>query len=436
MPMAIDRWRRWLEEPIDGAGLAAFRVMFGAMMCASTVRYWANGWIDTILRDPSYHFTYPGFSWVRPLGGPWGELHFGAMLLAAACIMLGIKARAASAIFFALFTYVELIEKAAYLNHYVLVSFLALLLACIRTDSAWALWPERGPAPTSRWCQWVFRVQVAAVYFWAGVAKLNPDWLGRGEPLYTWLQAYHHWPLIGEWLVGRPAALAMSWGGAIFDLTIWAWLLWPNTRRPAYAVAVGFHVIVWVMFPIGVFPWVMLSAATLMFAPDWPRRFMRRARPDALVASPLTPLKTSVAVGWLVVQLLMPARSVLYDGPVNWNEQGFRFAWRVMLVEKTGQLEYRVVSADRTQRWRIYPRTELTRQQYKMLCVKPDMIAEYAREIARRFAARGHPDVSVYADAFVSYNGRSSQRWVDPNADLSDTSPWGTAEYILPMVEE
>ncbi len=127
-------------------------------------------------------------------------------------------------------------------------------------------------------------------------------------------------------------------------------------------------------------------------------------------------------------------RSALYEGPVNWNERGFRFAWRVMLVEKTGRVEYRVVSADGRRRWRVYPRRNLTPLQHKMLCVNPDMIGEYARELARQFEERGEAGVSVYADAFVSYNGRRSQRWIDPDADLGQSSQWDGEPWVLPMV--
>ena len=234
----------------------------------------------------------------------------------------------------------------------------------------------------------------------------------------------------------------MSWGGAAFDLTIWALLWWPRTRRPAYLVAVGFHVVVWLLFPIGVFPWVMLCAATVFFAPGWPRRLpgwppASPARPGAGLdpAPGRSRWALRLAAAWLLVQALVPMRGALYPGPVNWNEQGFRFAWRVMLIEKTGQIEYRVTDPQGRLIRRVYPRGELSRLQYRMLCVKPDMIADYAREIARRERARGRGEVRVYADAYVAYNGRPSQRWIDPERDLAATDPWSVADWILPLRE-
>ena len=40
-----------------------------------------------------------------------------------------------------------------------------------------------------------------------------------------------------------------------------------------------------------------------------------------------------LVVLFLGIQFLLPLRHLLYPGNVNWTEEGFRFAWRVMLVE-------------------------------------------------------------------------------------------------------
>ena len=35
-----------------------------------------------------------------------------------------------------------------------------------------------------------------------------------------------------------------------------------------------------------------------------------------------------------IIQVAMPLRHYAYPGNVRWNEEGYRFAWRVMLTEK------------------------------------------------------------------------------------------------------
>jgi hypothetical protein len=47
------------------------------------------------------------------------------------------------------------------------------------------------------------------------------------------------------------------------------------------------------------------------------------------------------------------------------------------------------------------------------------MILDYAHHLAAQFAARGMPEVEVFADAFVAYNGRASARLIDPAVDLA-----------------
>ncbi len=405
-------------------------MLFGLLMCMATVRFWARGWIDTIYLKPTFHFTYLGFEWVRPWGPLGMYVHFFGMAVSAACIALGIKPRWFAGVFFLLFTWAELLEKAVYLNHYYLVTLLSLLLVFVPTDRMWALWPHRYAKPTpavGRWAYVLLRAQVAIVYVYAGAAKLNSDWLLRAEPLHIWLQNYENWPWIGPWLASAPAAYAMSWAGACFDLSIWIWLSLKKTRWIAYLVAVFFHVTIWSMFPVGMFSWIMLVAATVFFDPAWPRVLLARWGVDSTwqsegVASPSLPLAWLYVFSmgaWILVQCVIPLRFVLYPGHVNWTEQGFRFAWRVMLVEKTGQVEYRIKTQHPSRTFHIYPRRHLEYFQYRMLCTQPDMIHEYALHLAKEYRHKGYRKVAVFADAFIAWNGRPSRRAIDPEVDLA-----------------
>lgn len=65
------------------------------------------------------------------------------------------------------------------------------------------------------------------------------------------------------------------------------------------------------------------------------------------------------------------------------------------------------------------------------MSTQPDMIAQYARHVAARYRAAGHPNVSVHADAWASLNGRPVQRLLDPAADLG--APRSTLDaWFLP----
>ncbi|MDB4932601.1 MAG: hypothetical protein JWM10_5085 [Myxococcaceae bacterium] len=118
------------------------------------------------------------------------------------------------------------------------------------------------------------------------------------------------------------------------------------------------------------------------------------------------------------MQLVLPWRHLLYPGDVCWNEQGFRLAWHVMLVEKSGDVEFRVRDPRTGQRWTVSPRDFLTPLQARMMAPVPDMIVQAAGMVRDDFARRGHPGVVVTAEAFASLNGRPARRLVDPRVDL------------------
>ncbi len=143
---------------------------------------------------------------------------------------------------------------------------------------------------------------------------------------------------------------------------------------------------------------------------------------------------TKVVAGvHLAVQLALPQRRLLYPGDALWTEQGFRLAWHVMLVEKTGDVTFRVVEPSTGRRWTVHPEEFLTPLQARMMAPVPDMIAQAAEMVRDDFARRGHPDVAVYADAFVSINGRPSRRIVDPGVDLGrEGDSLGPKPWILP----
>ncbi|HEX5036900.1 MAG TPA: HTTM domain-containing protein [bacterium] len=421
---------KFLTRATDNASLGAFRVLFGLLMFAAVVRFAAKGWIREFYIEPTYFFTYEGFSWIHPWP-VWGMYaHFVLLGVLALMIAAGVYYRAAVVLFFLGFTYAELIDKSTYLNHYYLVSVLAFLMALLPLDERF-VWnpfrrhlPERLAAPA--WVLYALRLQLGLVYFYAAVAKIHGDWLLRGLPLKFWLAARADLPVIGPWIAMPAAALAFSWFGFLFDLTVPFFLLNRKTRTYAFAVVVIFHAMTAVLFRIGMFPWIMIATATVFLSPDWPTklfsRFARRERrSDRVESSPRRygwVFATAVALH-LIVQVLLPLRHWLYPGDVLWGEEGFRFSWRVMLTEKDGSVSYEVSDPLSGRRWEIDPKDYLKSYQLKQMSTQPDMIRQLARRIAEDFEAQGYPDVEVRANAMASLNGREVKPLIDPNLILA-----------------
>lgn len=402
-----------LESAVDAASIGLYRVAFGLLMFAGVIRFWLNGWIEALYIQPSMHFTYYGFAWVRPLPPAGMYAVFAAMAVAALLVAAGVYYRVAMAAFFLLFTYVELIDAANYLNHYYLVSLIAFLGIFLPLDRAFTLKRRDGPAEVPGWVLWTLRAQVGLVYFFAGVAKLDAEWLFDAQPLTIWFAANSDLPVIGPMLAWSWVPYVASWGAAFFDLTIVGWLLWRRSRPYAFAVVVVFHVLTIAMFNLGLFPWLMMVNATLFFAPSWPRRVKPPVRRDTRSRVPVTLLGV-----YFAVQVLMPLRHHLYPGDAGRTEEASRFAWRVMLKEKAGFVVFHVTD-DTGRRWEAYPRDYLSEIQTKMFATEPDMIRQLARHIRDDFTARGLTGVEVRAEAYVSTHGRPSAPLVDPNTDLA-----------------
>jgi Fe(3+) dicitrate transport protein len=427
-------------KPVDSAFLGAFRILFGLLMFYGVVRFLANGWVEQYFVEPGFHFKYWGFEWVRawPIWGMY--LHFAALGLLALSIALGLFYRVAIVLFFLGFSYIELIDVSMYLNHYYLVSLLALLLAFLPADGALSLDALRRPAlrrdTVPAYQLYLLRFQVGIVYFFAGLAKLQPDWLLHAQPLNIWLSSRSDFLLLGASFREPWLAYALSWGGFLFDTTIPLWLSFKKTRGLAYLVLIGFHLMTGALFAIGLFPVIMTLSALVFFPPNWPRALagrLRSALPRALArlerfAAPVgaapgvvraSRFWFGIALAYALVQVLVPLRHRLYEGDVLWHEQGMRWSWKVMVRAKNASVTYRVYAPASGRTFHVSPSRYLTVLQEREMASQPDLVLQLAHHIAAEFRARGHGEVEVYAEVLSSLNGRKPVQLVDSSIDLA-----------------
>ena len=136
---------------------------------------------------------------------------------------------------------------------------------------------------------------------------------------------------------------------------------------------------------------------------------------------------------FILLQIALPLRHYAYPCNVRWNEQGYRFAWRVMLSEKTGFVQYRITDPATGQTWFAFPDAYLTPLQMERMAIQPDLILQTAHIIAADYAAHGYPGVIVNADAYVAFNGRPNARLIDPTANLAAIKPGPAPKWwVLP----
>ncbi len=408
------------------AALVAFRVAFGLLITVSAIRFLAYGWVDELFVRQQVRFHYWGFGWVPTMPVEWMKPAFAALVVLGLMVSAGVLYRFAMAALLVFFAWLQLVDVTNYLNHYYLVALLAALMLVMplgraASVDAW-LWPRRRVETFPAWCTRLLQFQVGTVYFFAGLAKLNSDWLLHAQPLNIWLSARTSMPLVGPLLDERWVAYLAAWFGFIFDTTAPLFLSLKRTRRYFYVLVLGFHAATWALFPIGMFPFIMVTAALVFFDASWPRRFLR-SRPPELDARPVhvprwAPALAVAIACWCAVQALLPLRAHLYGPDVSWHEQGMRFSWRVMSREKNGSVTFFVKDKASGREWVVSPERYLTQLQEREMSTQPDLIWQFARVLQREWAGRGFHDVEIRADALASWNGRPAARLIDPKVDL------------------
>lgn len=425
--------KAYLEQPVHTAALAAFRFLFGIMILGSTIRFWAKGWIEELYIKPSFFFSYYGFEWVHPIG-QYTYILFAICGISALLFALGYFYRMSSLLLFLSFTYIELMDKTNYLNHYYFVSLILFLMIWLPANANYSLDAYRKPSTIRqyipRWTLGSIRLMMGIVYVYAGLAKLNSDWLLEAMPLRLWLPANNDMPIIGGLFNKLWVAYFFSWFGAIYDLTIPFFLLNRKTRPYAYATVIIFHLMTAALFPIGVFPFVMIFSALVFFdskdidalLSKWNTKSKTIAAPYTFTKYAYTPILQKITLSVFIIffafQILLPWRYLLYPSELFWTEEGYRFSWRVMLMEKMGYAQFVVKDGETGRKFAVNNNEFLTRNQEKMMATQPDFIVQYAQFLRNTYQQRGVKSPEVYATSYVALNGRRSTLLVDTTVDL------------------
>jgi hypothetical protein len=410
-------------------------------------RYFSKGWIRRYWIDPILNFTYYGFDWVKPLPGIGMYLVFAALGILSVFILIGFRYRISAVLFFLGFTYTFLLEQARYLNHFYLIcliSFLMIFVPAHRSHSIDAIQrPAIASAVAPAWTLWLLRAQLAIVYTYAGIAKLNADWF-QGEPLRQWLAARTDFPVIGAFFTQEWMVYLLSYGGLLLDLFVVPFLLWRRTRLVAFGCIVTFHLMNVRLFSIGIFPWFMIAATALFFSPDFPRWVVGGWRQTSEIprisnVAPIHLRRSAIMAGlgiYLGWQLIFPFRHVLYPGNVNWTYEGHQYSWHMKLLSKRTKVEYVVTDSVSQTTWTIDPEDYLVRWQARKIGSRPDLILQFSHFLADEAKHMGYPAVEVRANVMQSLNQREYRPLIDPSVNLAaEKRTLAPKRWILPLTE-
>tara|TARA_B100000575_G_scaffold45781_1_gene33007 strand:- start:66 stop:1436 length:1371 start_codon:yes stop_codon:yes gene_type:complete len=452
----MSNYLNYLNKESSSHSLAVFRIGFGFLMCFSIIRFWYKGWIEKLYLVPEFHFSYYGFEWVKPIGD-YTYLLFIICFISALFVAIGFKYRVSIILFFLSFTYIELMDKTTYLNHYYFISILSFLMCFLPMNAIFSIdniINRKQYLKVQSWTVDSIKLLLSIVYIYAGLAKLNSDWLFKAMPLKIWLPSKFDLPIIGENLMQYEwVHYAMSWGGMFYDLLIPFLLLYKPTRIFAFFLVIFFHIFTKVLFPIGMFPYIMIIGSIIFFDSEVHKKIIhffknflikfydinkiKDLEKINLYKIKMQNLNLSVVVIFFVIQLSFPFRYAFYPGELFWNEQGYRFSWRVMLMEKMGYSTFKIVDQKTGKFFYVNNEEFLTPFQEKQMSFQPDFILEYANYLGDVYTKRGHKNVQVFTDSYVALNGRLSQRFIDHNVNLYGIKEsFKHKNWILPFNDE
>lgn len=195
--------------PVDNSSIIGFRILWGVTMAYECMRFMEDNFkkADLSYVKPEFYGKYYGFEWISPCEKEELHLLIQLMFLAAIGIILGF-AYPFCCLFFALsWTYLILIDSVIYLNHFYLIAIMAFILVILPANRRFSIdcFFIKSSKTMPRYFLWFLRAEQVIflliilneflfihqnikiiVYFFAGVAKINEDWL-RAEPVKHWL---------------------------------------------------------------------------------------------------------------------------------------------------------------------------------------------------------------------------------------------------------
>lgn len=413
-----------LSRQIQITQIIYFRIAFGSLMVWEVIRFWVSDKVSRYYIKPEFMFKYFGFEWVKPLPETLIYVLFFLMGIAALGIAVGYLYRISSATFFILYSYFFLLDESRYLNHYYLISMIALILTVIPANLQFSIDVARqrvnpvGKIPY--FYLLILQFTIALPYFFGAIAKMNSDWI-KGEPLRMWLHNSAGDDGIAQYFQGEFAPYLLAWSGLLLDLLVIPLVLWKKSRWYAISAVLLFHLINSQLFTIGVFPWLMIAATLILFLPNWKPIWKVDQSKKSKEQTVSIPKWLFYGVSaFLLYNSFMPLRHWLYPGNVSWTEEGHKFAWHMKLRSKESFATFYAVDPATRIKTAINDSGILLKHQLKSYSDHPDKNIQYSKYLKQKLYPNN--DVEIRATVWASLNGRPFALLLDSNVNLLTTS--------------
>lgn len=412
-----------LFNPIDNAPLILFRIFFGLLLAAETFGAILTGWVKETLVEPQFTFSHIGLEWLQPIPGNGMYFYFATMGFLGILVMIGYKYRWSLGLFAILWAGSYFMQKSSYNNHYYLLLLVCIIMLFLPANQFASIDARQNPKIKSyampQWCSWIMIFQVAIVYFFATVAKFYPDWLDGtfARVLFSNSEFTSFKPLFDNHLFH----LFIAYSGIAFDLLIVPLLLWEKTRTAAFLAALFFHIFNAIFLQIGIFPFFALSFIVFFYPPEKIRSWFFKKKTPLQGSEPIyknTFVLLYFFIPYFILQLALPLRHWFIKGDVLWTEEGHRLSWRMMLRQRHGITNFKIIDKKTNTIIPYNHKNLLTNKQYNFVSSNPDGIWQMAQIIKKNFAAQGK-EISIFVTSKVALNNGEYRTFINPETDFA-----------------
>ena len=435
----------YLFRKVDNSPLVIFRVIFGLLIVAECWGAIYTGWVQSNFVDPKISFSFIGFEWSNVFLGAKMIYFYIAMGILGWFIAFGFAYRFSTIVFALLWSLTYFMQKTSYNNHYYLFMLVSWMMTVIPAHQFFSvdslMFPKIKRLTCRNWVPTLFIIQLLIVYTFAAFHKIYPDWF-NGVFLQMKFHEYgelltfkYNLAGLGKVVSSLEFAQVFAWTGFFFDLLIIPAMMFKKTRSLAIKCAIFYHIFNSAVFGIGIFPFFALAMMIFFYDPVkiqemvFPKKsfMMDRSDEDNLLTTRRV-MFSYLLCFYVLWQVYLPVRHLFIPGNVFWTEEGHRLSWRMMLRNKSGEIEVFVAKPDPKNKGKFLKREKiklddyLTYKQISKLAISPDMMWQFARFVKHDYAEKGIKDVKVFVDAKVSVNGSDYYQFTNPNYNLGVTT--------------
>lgn len=411
----------YINREVPVLGLSIYRLILGCILIWEVIYFYRIDFIQNFIFGPSFLFNYD-FLPLKPLSRTTMEWLIHGMLLASILIAIGRFTKWALAFMGISMAYLLLLDKGIYNNHLYLISLICFLLCFTDSERALSLGRMNKAASVPIWQYFLIQGQLAIVFVFGGIAKINPYWLNF-HPVRELLEIRASESGL-DFIRSMVVEYIIMLGGIGFDILI-PFLLWyRKTRTVAIILALFFNISnAWIFKDINIFPFFMISSLILFVNQENLYRLIYKSEFKLKVnknQSKLTKYGLYLFSLYFLVQMILPIRHFTFPGYVDWTGEGQYFAWRMKIQNrKIHEMKFALFDIDKREVHEINPVNFLNLSQYQQMSLHPKMMVQFAeflkKEAMEKMQIR---NCMVKSKVNVTFNGSDPVYVFNPNLDL------------------